>query len=143
MQKIQGRCECGSVRYHCDAEPLLTAVCHCKSCQRTSGSAFSVVVAVPKGALVMDGAQPDAYRTVADSGAAVVRWFCSRCGSPIFSYAEIAPALEWIKTGTLDDTSWLQPQMNIWCDSAQAWVAMSEAIPSIPRNPPMGDATQG
>ena len=89
----------------------------------------------------MDGAQPDAYRAVADSGAPVVRWFCSKCGSPIFSQAEIAPTMDWIKAGTLDDTSWLEPQMNVWCDSAQAWVPMSDAIPRIPRNPPIGDAT--
>lgn len=143
MRKMQGRCECGAVSYHCDAEPLLTAVCHCKSCQRTSGSAFSVVVGVPAGSIAMDGAQPDAYRAIADSGAKLARWFCSRCGSPVFSHAESAPTLDWIKAGTLDDTAWLRPQMNVWCDSAQAWVSISEAIPRAARNPPLGDAASG
>ena len=48
------------------------------------------------------------------------------------------PMMDVIKAGTLDDTSWLQPQLNVWCDSAQPWVQLSDAIPRIPRNPPPG-----
>ena len=92
--------------------------------------------AVPKGALIMQGAQPDTYKDVGDSGLPVLRRFCSKCGSPIFTEAAATPTIDWLKAGTLDDTSWLQPQVNIWCDSAQSWVQMSDAIPRIPRNPP-------
>src|SRR6266849_6434872 len=48
MQKIQGRCLCGAVRYRSDVAPLLTAICNCKNCQRQTGTAFSILVAVPK-----------------------------------------------------------------------------------------------
>ena len=44
---IEGGCLCGSIRYTCDAEPALTANCHCKHCQRQSGSAFSTIIGVP------------------------------------------------------------------------------------------------
>jgi hypothetical protein len=40
MQKIQGRCLCGAVRYRSDAAPLLTAICNCKNCQRQTGTAI-------------------------------------------------------------------------------------------------------
>lgn len=136
MPKIQGGCLCGAVRYRSDAEALMTAICNCKHCQRQTGTAFSVLVAVPKGTLMMEGAQPEVYHDVGSSGLPVLRKFCSKCGSPIFSEVAATPGMDWIKAGTLDDTSWLQPQVNIWCDSAQAWVQMSDAIPRIPGNPP-------
>lgn len=137
MPKIEGGCLCGSVRYTSDAEPLMTAICNCKNCQRQTGTAFSVIVAVPKGALKMQGTEPAAFNDTGESGQGVRRRFCSKCGSPIFSEVEVTPTMDWVKAGTLDDTSWLEPQVNIWCDSAQSWVQMSEAIPRVPRNPEM------
>lgn len=137
MQTIQGGCLCGAVRYRSNAEPLMTAICHCTHCQRQTGTAFSLLVAVPKGSLVMEGAQPATYEDTGDSGLPVLRKFCSKCGSPIFSEVAATPTMDWVKAGTLDDTSGLQPEVNIWCDSAQPWVQMGEAIPRIPRNPPL------
>jgi len=109
MQKIQGGCLCGAVRYRSDAVPLLTAICKCKNCQRQTGTAFSILVAVPKGALIMEGAQPETYQDVGDGGLLVLRKFCSKCGSPIFTEAAATPTIDWLKAGTLDDISWLQP----------------------------------
>lgn len=137
MQNVRGGCLCGAVRYRCDATPLMTAVCHCKNCQRQSGSAFSIVVAVPRGSLVLEGLGLATFTDVGESGLPVLRRFCPKCGSPVFSEAAATPNLDWLKAGTLDDTSWLQPQINVWCDSAQRWVQISDAIPRIARNPPM------
>ena len=47
---------CGQVRYSADAEPAFVGVCHCKNCQKASGTAFRVVLAVPKPALSVQGA---------------------------------------------------------------------------------------
>src|SRR5262245_10025872 len=53
--KIEGGCLCGKVRYSADAEPAFVGVCHCKNCQKGTGTAFSVVVGVPKPALSVQG----------------------------------------------------------------------------------------
>ena len=53
--KIEGGCLCGNVRYSADAEPAFVGVCHCKNCQKASGTAFRVVLAVPKPALSVQG----------------------------------------------------------------------------------------
>jgi hypothetical protein len=45
--KIEGGCLCGKVRYSADVEPAFVGVCHCKNCQKGTGSAFSVVVGLP------------------------------------------------------------------------------------------------
>ena len=51
MSNIVGGCLCGSVRYESEAEPVLTAVCHYRHYQKQTSSAFSVLVALPKGSL--------------------------------------------------------------------------------------------
>ena len=55
MGKLDGRCLCGAVEYSCDAEPAFTAVCHCRDCQRQSGTAFSVIVGVPESDFRLSG----------------------------------------------------------------------------------------
>ena len=63
MADIAGGCLCGNVRYRSDAEPVMTAVCHCSHCQRQTSSAFSILAAVPKGALHIEGEPLTAYET--------------------------------------------------------------------------------
>ena len=136
MSNISGGCLCGAIRYTSKSQPLLTAVCNCKNCQRQTGTAFSVLVALPKGSLEFSGDQPATFDDAGSSGLPVLRHFCSKCGSPIFSDVAATPAMDWLKAGTLDDASWLQPQVSIWRDSAQPWVQLSESIARFPQNPP-------
>src|SRR5215472_13121089 len=84
MAEIVGGCLCGHVRYSGTAEPMFTGVCHCKDCQKETGTAFNIVVAVPQAALSFQGA-PKAYTQKGDSGQDVVRRFCPNCGSTITS----------------------------------------------------------
>lgn len=136
MNQIVGGCLCGAVRYTSKAQPLMTAVCNCKHCQRQTGTSFSVLVALPKGTLEMTGAKPATYQDTGSSGQPVLRHFCGQCGSPIFSDVAVTPAMDWLKAGTLDDATWLKPQVSIWCESAQPWVKMDESIACFPQNPP-------
>lgn len=138
MPNMVGGCLCGGVRYAVYGRPWLTALCHCEDCQKQSGSAFSILVAVEREGLWIEGETLSAFESVGASGWPVTREFCSGCGSPILSEVSITPDLVWIKAGTLDDRSWLRPQMNIWCDSAQPWVLMDRAIPGFAKNPPIG-----
>ena len=55
MPNIVGGCLCGAVRYESEAEPVLTAVCHCRDCQKQTSSAFSVLVVLPKDSLRTEG----------------------------------------------------------------------------------------
>lgn len=138
MAKIQGSCLCGSVRYASNAEPVMTAVCHCKHCQKQTGSAFSPLVAVPVESLQIDRHALSVYDDIGESGLPIKRSFCGRCGSPIISDAAVMPALTWIKAGTLDDTSWVNPTIHIWCDSAQPWTSISDSAIKFGKNPPAG-----
>ena len=138
MGKLDGRCLCGNVTYSCDADPVMTAICHCTDCQRQTGSAFSVVVVVPGDSFEVRGDTLASYSTVGDdSGKPAERRFCGNCGSPIVTDAEAMPGLAIIKAGTLDDRSWLEPQMEVWCESAQPWVPVVEERQRMERSPSM------
>lgn len=141
MPKISGSCLCGAVRYEAVTEPVFMGVCHCKHCQKQSGSAFSMLVAVPKGSLTLTGEPLAEFRDVGDSTQTVVRKFCPKCGSPVLSDAAITPMWDLIKAGTLDDTSWFKPQFHMFCEHAQAWALPSDNAPRIRRNPPPGTAS--
>ena len=53
--RLVGHCNCGGVKYECDEQPQITAVCHCKTCQRQTGSNLSLVVGVKDSALHVEG----------------------------------------------------------------------------------------
>jgi hypothetical protein len=117
---------------------MATILCHCTDCQRQTGTTFSVVVGVDRDAFKVQGDTLATFTTVGeDTREAVHRQFCSACGSPIVSLPDVAPDLAFIKAGTLDDTSWLEPEMEIWCRSAQEWVPFDdEKRGQFPRSVP-------
>jgi hypothetical protein len=136
MGKLDGRCLCGAMTYSCDAEPIFTAICHCKDCQRQTGTAFSIVVGVPVDAVVVSGDSLASFSTVGeDHGQEVERRFCSTCGSPVVSAMAANPGVMVIKAGTLDDASWLEPQLEVWGRSAQPWVGPPQGRPRLDRGP--------
>jgi hypothetical protein len=136
MGKLDGRCLCGAITYSCDAEPVFTAVCHCKDCQRQTGTAFSIVVGVPVDALEIKGDSLATFCTLGeDHGQEVARRFCSNCGSPVVSAMAANPGVMVLKAGTLDDTSWLAPQLEVWGRSAQPWVGPPDNRPRLDRGP--------
>lgn len=136
MKKLTGGCLCGSIKYSSDAEPIMTAICHCDDCQRQAGSAFSIIVGVPKDSLVFEKTDSlQEYAASGKSGREVRRRFCRNCGSPILSLVEAAPDLCLIKAGTLDDKSGLNPTIEFWCGSAQPWLELNSGTKKYNENP--------
>ena len=133
---IDGGCHCGFIQYEGDADPEKTAICHCTDCQRQSGSPFSVVVGVPAGELSIEGDTLASFTTMGeDHQTPTKREFCSGCGSPIVSRIEAIPELAFLKAGSLDDSSWLQPSVEVWCRSAQPWTPHLADAPQLERSP--------
>jgi hypothetical protein len=132
MPKLTGRCLCGRVQYFGEAEPLLMRACHCKNCQRFTGSAFLTVVAVPSASITITGDPKVFTQRGGTSGLPLHRRFCPECGSSLTVHRDDTGRL-MIMAGTLDDTSFVKPMANIYCESKQAWVPLSQDIPSFPR----------
>jgi hypothetical protein len=132
--EVSGGCLCGQVRYSARTARARAMVCHCRDCQKQSGSAFSVLLALPAADLSLRG-ELRSFTSTADSGRAVQRRFCPDCGSPVLTESPDRPELAFVKAGTLDDPSWLKPRVHIWCRSAQPWVALPADVPCLPEQP--------
>ncbi len=135
-KEITGRCLCGSVTYHADAEPLIHGACHCTECQRQSGTAFSVFVGIPRASLTVEGDTLASFTAKGeDHGTDTERQFCSACGSPIVSFVGAVPDLAFIKVGTMEDASWVDPTIEVWSRSAQPWSPHFDGAARMERGP--------
>ena len=131
-----GGCRCGAIRYECSAEPLMTGNCHCRDCQRVTGSAFAANLAVPKDDLKITG-EVKYYEVKADSGNTVGHGFCPTCGAPVIAKNSGMPALMFLRAGNLDDPSWFRPGMHVYAASAQPWDSLDPNIPQFSKMPPI------
>ena len=130
-----GGCLCGQVSYSVEGKPVMNFLCHCKNCQKQSGSAFSINLLYPKPQFKLQG-ELSIYVDTSDVGRKLMRHFCSNCGSPIFSSLPHMPEIVVLKVGTLDDNSAYDPAAEIWCDSRQNWVDFEGRYPEFEKNPP-------
>jgi hypothetical protein len=134
-QKLSGGCACGAIRYECGADPVLMFNCHCRDCQRASGSAYAAFVVVPRVAVQIRG-EPRYHKIVGSSGKAIERGFCPACGSPVTAKLERLPDIFGLQAGSLDDPSTYRPRMDAYTSSAQSWDHMDPKIQKHSKGPP-------
>ncbi|MBI3783610.1 MAG: GFA family protein [Deltaproteobacteria bacterium] len=125
-----GGCACGAIRYECTAEPIMALNCHCRDCQRASGSAYASGLFVPADAVKITRGEPRYHRTTAESGNVNGRGFCVDCGSPVLAKQSAFP-IYVIYASSLDDPSGHKPTMEIYTASAQPWDYMDPALPKF------------
>ena len=118
---VAGGCLCGRVRYTVEGEPNFAAVCHCRSCQRYTGSAFEPLMVFPSEAVKVQG-DLSTYDDKADSGKFVHRRFCPNCGSGVMAVADAMPGVTMVLAGSLDEPAFFKPSVEIFCASAQPWM---------------------
>ena len=103
-----GGCACGAIRYECNAEPTAMFNCHCRDCQRATGTAFSAVVYVPAKAFKITKGAPRYYSTSSGAVGHNKRGFCADCGSRLFGGG--ADKGQGINAASLDDPTLFKPQ---------------------------------
>lgn len=126
---MEGGCQCGAVRYRIEPEPRDMIVCHCKGCQRQSGSAFGLSVATPQEAFTLLSGRLRSFPVLCDSGRTKECWFCGDCGTRIYHAGEGGLS---VKGGTLDDPSSLAPRAHYWTSMKQPFVEIPADLPSFP-----------
>jgi hypothetical protein len=122
---IDGRCQCGRIRYRVEGEPFGLAVCHCIECQRQSGGAFGMSLAIASSAFKLYSGMLKTFEVKCDSGRIKTCAFCPECGTRI--YHQTGNGMS-IKAGTLDDTSWLKPAAHYWTKRKQPWVSIPDGV---------------
>ena len=122
MTNQTGQCLCGSMKYEISGDPIMSVACHCTHCQKATGTAYSLNIGVPSDKFKMTGGTLTTYVDRGDSGKDLRRYFCNRCGSPLYTEADAMPGMTIVKAGTLDDTKAFKPSANIYCESKMEWL---------------------
>ena len=117
MTRYTGGCLCGAVRYSIDTEtgPMRQLLCHCVDCQKHTGTAFVSGIAFASDAVTITGAMSAFTMPGGQSGDAMHRRFCSKCGSPIL-FEKDGTGRKLFMAGTLlDGKSQFKPEVSLFC----------------------------
>ena len=123
MKNLEGGCFCGAVRYRLTSAPMFVHCCHCKDCQRQTGSAFVINAIIETDRIEHSGELvPVAMKT--DSGRPHDIYRCPQCQIAVWSDYGRRPAIRFVRVGTLDEPSLLPPDVHIFTRSKLSWVVL-------------------
>jgi len=129
---LQGGCTCGFVRYRMNSKPLIVHCCHCRWCQRESGSAFALNAMIEAGRVELLRGEPERTTIPTLSGKGQIVFRCPECRIALWShYAGAGEAISFVRVGTLDDPDRLPPDIHIFTASKQPWVVLPPGIPAV------------
>ena len=120
----QGGCLCGAVRYVAAGPPLNVRVCHCRTCQKATGSAFFARALYRRDAVQVTG-ETGAVQT----SEALVRRFCLACGTPLLVERDGDPPLAAVALASLDDPADLPPTEHVFISRKLAWLVLDDGLP--------------
>lgn len=133
----QGGCACGAVRYRVEGEPEICQICHCRYCQRRTGTGFGTVAYFLEERVTILQGELREYRHHSDeTGRWLAMQFCSTCGTTVSQRVQIRPGLRAIAVGTLDDPEWPHVQRHIWVCSRRSWVSIPPGVQTFDRGAP-------
>jgi hypothetical protein len=125
-----GGCSCGGVRYRLASEPLFVHCCHCLNCQRQTGSAFVVNLLIEADRVELLAGEPQPVDVPREGGRTQRIFRCPACRIAVYSrYTH--PGVLFVRAGTLDDPSWVRPDVHIFTRSKLPWVVLPESVPAF------------
>jgi hypothetical protein len=128
----EGGCLCGAVRYRVFGAPTRAVACHCRFCQKRTGSAFGESVYFKEEDVRVLSGVMKRYEYRSDESH---RWlkmdFCLNCGTTVTWTIEFLPGERAVAQGTLDDPNWVAPQVHGWTRSAQEWMVFPDNVPVV------------
>ncbi len=130
---FDGGCTCGAIRYRMTSDPLIVHCCHCRWCQRETGSAFALNALIEADRVTLLEGDPEVVLTPSNSGRGqrIVR--CPACRVAVWShYAGSGDAVRFVRVGTLDDPDRLPPDIHIFTASKQPWVVLPQGVAAVP-----------
>lgn len=127
MTGRDAHCCCGSLRLTVSGEPVRISVCHCRQCQRRTGSPFGQQARFPKDQVRIDG-ESRAYERIADSGNHIRFHFCPNCGSTVYYEMEVDPENYGIPVGAFADPEFDAPWVSVYEEYMHHWVTLPEGV---------------
>ena len=129
---LEGGCDCRAVRFRMQTGPMFVHCCHCRWCQRESGSAFALNAMIETSRLEVLAGTPQRVLTPSESGQGQVILRCPHCRIALWShYAGAGEGVSFVRVGTLDEPDRLPPDIHIFTASKQRWVQLSDDVPAV------------
>jgi hypothetical protein len=130
---FEGGCTCREIRYRLNAVPMFNHCCHCRWCQRETGSAFVLNALIESSATQLLAGVPERVHTPSNSGKGQAIMRCPTCRVAIWShYAGAGERFAFVRIGTLDDPDRFPPDIHIFTQSKQPWVVLPQGVPAMP-----------
>lgn len=130
---LEGGCDCGRIRYRMETAPLIVHCCHCRWCQRETGTAFALNALIEAERLIHLKAEPELIDTPSQSGRGQKIARCPDCRLALWSnYGGAGPFIRFVRVGTLDTPGALQPHIHIYTTSRHPWVTLPQGVPAVP-----------
>ena len=126
----EGGCACGAVRYRMASDPLFVHCCHCLNCQRQTGSAFVINALIEADRVEVLAGEPQAVDVPRDDGSMQTIWRCPDCQVAVYS-RYTSPRALFVRVGTLDVPSALEPDVHIFTKSKVPWVQIPDGVPAF------------
>jgi hypothetical protein len=125
---LLGGCVCGAIRYKLKERPLIVHACHCRDCQRITGSAFVINMWIERK-LVEVNDTPKSFRLIAGTGKPHDVFFCEKCGTYVWSFYHAAPGdCLFVRAGTLDQPEQVTPDVHIFTRSKLPWLPLPKSL---------------
>lgn len=123
----KGGCTCGHVRYQTVSNPLIVHACHCRGCQKNSGSAFAINALFETDQVTLLAGEVETISVPTPSGTGQDITRCADCKVAVWSnynMGGLRKFIRFIRVGTLDDPDQLPPDIHIFTSSKQPWVIL-------------------
>ena len=130
---FEGACTCRAVRFRMESPPMIVHCCHCRWCQRETGTAFALNAVIEADRVTLLAGAPERVDTPSQSGKGQVIWRCPTCRIALWSnYGGLGDLVRFVRVGTLLEPDHLPPDVHIFTSSKQPWVVLPPAAPSFP-----------
>jgi hypothetical protein len=129
--ELTGGCSCGAIRYRLISAPMFVHCCHCKDCQRQTGSAFVLNALIEADRVELLSGAPDGVTMPTDSGRPHDIYRCAKCKIALWSTYGGRPQIRFVRVGTLDEPSALAPDVHIYTRSKLPWMRLPEGVPAF------------
>ena len=130
-RSLEGGCACCAVRYRLENAPMFVHCCHCRDCQRQTGSAFVLNALIETDRLTLLRGTVRRSPMPTDSGRPHGVDRCTACGTAVWSEYGGLASLRFVRVGTLDDPTALPPDVHIYVRSKLPWIALPEGVPTF------------
>lgn len=130
---LEGGCTCRAVRYRMTGKPMFVHCCHCRWCQRETGTAFALNAMIEADRVELLSGAPEVVNTPSNSGKGQKIARCPTCKIALWSnYAGAGDKIRFVRVGTLDESDRLPPDIHIFTASMQPWVTLPPGSHRVP-----------